>query len=122
VGGGGLARAWQVLAQVTAVATRDRGGHRPLLPHRAAASAGAQLHTPAAPNLTPGLRRSALLSADARTALGLEPEGSVLVFDEAHNLLDAINGAHGSSVTGAAGLRTRGLEERAVAAGRVVAR
>jgi len=43
---------------------------------------------------------SALLSADARAALGLDPEGSVLVFDEAHNLLDAVNGAHGSSVTG----------------------
>lgn len=47
------------------------------------------------------LPRSALLSADARTALGLDPEGSILVFDEAHNLLDAINGAHGSSLTGA---------------------
>ena len=35
-------------------------------------------------------------------ALGLDPEGSVVVFDEAHNLLDAINGAHSSSITGAA--------------------
>ena len=45
---------------------------------------------------------SALLSSDARVALGLDPEGSVVVFDEAHNLLDAINGAHSSSITGAA--------------------
>jgi chromosome transmission fidelity protein 1 len=51
--------------------------------------------------LTPPPPNSALLSADARSALGLDPEGSVLVFDEAHNLLDAINGAHGCGVTGA---------------------
>ena len=42
---------------------------------------------------------SALLSADARLALGLDPEGSVVVFDEAHNLLDAVNGAHGCALT-----------------------
>lgn len=52
------------------------------------------------PPTPPPRHCSALLSSDARAALGLDPEGSVLVFDEAHNLLDAVNGAHSSSVTG----------------------
>lgn len=43
---------------------------------------------------------SAVLLPDARSSLGIQLEGSVVVFDEAHNLLDAINGAHSTAVTG----------------------
>jgi chromosome transmission fidelity protein 1 len=43
---------------------------------------------------------SAVLQPDTRRSLGIELEGSVVVFDEAHNLLDAINGAHSAAVTG----------------------
>lgn len=43
---------------------------------------------------------SAVLQPEARAALGLQLEGSVLVFDEAHNLLDAIYDAHSAAVTG----------------------
>lgn len=43
---------------------------------------------------------SAVLMPDARESLGIELQDSVLVFDEAHNLLDAINSAHSSTVTG----------------------
>jgi chromosome transmission fidelity protein 1 len=37
---------------------------------------------------------------DARESLGIELQDSVLVFDEAHNLLDAINSAHNTTITG----------------------
>lgn len=43
---------------------------------------------------------SAVLMPDARESLGIELQDSVLVFDEAHNLLDAINSAHSTTVTG----------------------
>ncbi len=49
---------------------------------------------------------SAVLQPDTRRSLGIELEGSVVVFDEAHNLLDAINGAHSAAVTGAPTLLT----------------
>jgi chromosome transmission fidelity protein 1 len=42
---------------------------------------------------------SAVLMPDARDSLGIQLQDSVLVFDEAHNLLDAINGAHSTTVT-----------------------
>ncbi len=41
---------------------------------------------------------SMLLSAGARAATGIDVRGSVVIVDEAHNLLDAINGAHAVSV------------------------
>jgi DEAD_2 len=44
---------------------------------------------------------SAVLSPDARAGLGISLAGAVLVFDEAHNLLDALNGAHAAAVSGA---------------------
>jgi Rad3-related DNA helicase len=43
---------------------------------------------------------SAVLQPETRRSLGIELEGSVVVFDEAHNLLDAINGTHSAAVTG----------------------
>jgi chromosome transmission fidelity protein 1 len=46
---------------------------------------------------------SAVLSAESREALGLGrdlPPGCAVVFDEAHNLLDAVNASHGASATG----------------------
>jgi hypothetical protein len=43
---------------------------------------------------------SAVLQPETRRSLGIELEGSVVIFDEAHNLLDAINGAHSAAVTG----------------------
>lgn len=43
---------------------------------------------------------SAVLMPDARESLGIDLQDSVLVFDEAHNLLDAINSAHSTSVSG----------------------
>jgi chromosome transmission fidelity protein 1 len=43
---------------------------------------------------------SAVLMPDARESLGIELQDSVLVFDEAHNLLDAINSAHSTTMTG----------------------
>ncbi len=43
---------------------------------------------------------SALLSAETRGSLGLHLEGSVVIFDEAHNLVDAVLGAHGAQVSG----------------------
>jgi len=43
---------------------------------------------------------SAVLSAESREALGLSDlSACAVVFDEAHNLLDAVNGAHGASAT-----------------------
>jgi chromosome transmission fidelity protein 1 len=43
---------------------------------------------------------SALLAEDTREALGLRLDGSVVVVDEAHNLADAINGAHAAELAG----------------------
>lgn len=34
-----------------------------------------------------------------RGALGLQLEGSIIVFDEAHNLADAVNGANSAVLT-----------------------
>jgi chromosome transmission fidelity protein 1 len=42
-----------------------------------------------------------VLHADTRAALGLSLAGAVVVFDEAHNLVDAVNSAHSACVTGA---------------------
>lgn len=36
---------------------------------------------------------------ETRNALGIRLEGSVLIVDEAHNLVDAVNSAHGASIT-----------------------
>ena len=36
-----------------------------------------------------------------RSALDLQLEGSIVVFDEAHNLADAVNGAHSAVLTAA---------------------
>uniref|UniRef100_A0A0G4GLR3 Helicase ATP-binding domain-containing protein n=1 Tax=Chromera velia CCMP2878 TaxID=1169474 RepID=A0A0G4GLR3_9ALVE len=47
---------------------------------------------------------SCVLKAEAREALGVETEGNVVVFDEAHNLMDALN-ACGSSRISVAELR-----------------
>lgn len=43
---------------------------------------------------------SSVLLPEARDSLGIQLQGSVVVFDEAHNLLDAINGAHSTAVSG----------------------
>lgn len=56
---------------------------------------------------------SAVLLPDARESLGIVLQDSVLVFDEAHNLLDAINSAHSTAVTGAAGQARGRLRLRA---------
>ncbi|WIA09167.1 hypothetical protein OEZ85_008578 [Tetradesmus obliquus] len=42
---------------------------------------------------------SSVLLPEARDSLGIQLQGSVVVFDEAHNLLDAINGAHSTAVS-----------------------
>jgi chromosome transmission fidelity protein 1 len=47
---------------------------------------------------------SSVLLPDACDSLGIQLQGSVVVFDEAHNLLDAINGAHSTAVSGKAGV------------------
>ena len=44
---------------------------------------------------------SMLLSAATRDALGIDLRGAVVIVDEAHNLIDAINATHASSVTSA---------------------
>lgn len=101
-----------------------RGGARGAPPRGSQAPANAPPR-PLAPNPLPPTFHShaptpvsSLLSSDARAALGLDPEGSALVFDEAHNLLDAINGAHGCSVTGVqARTRTRARGPRKRLAG-----
>ena len=36
-----------------------------------------------------------------RQALGLQLDGSVVIFDEAHNLADAVNAAHSAMLTAA---------------------
>ena len=38
---------------------------------------------------------------EARAALGVHIRGNVLIVDEAHNLVDAVNGAHSASLTAA---------------------
>ena len=45
---------------------------------------------------------SALLVAGAAAALGLRLEGAVVVVDEGHNLVDAINGSHSAELSAAA--------------------
>mmetsp|Transcript_32233 Transcript_32233/g.60172 ORF Transcript_32233/g.60172 Transcript_32233/m.60172 type:complete len:837 (+) Transcript_32233:57-2567(+) len=42
---------------------------------------------------------SSLVHQDTRRKLGINPQGSVLIFDEAHNLLEAINDAHSVTLT-----------------------
>jgi chromosome transmission fidelity protein 1 len=43
---------------------------------------------------------SAVLQREARDSLGINLEGAVVVFDEAHNLLDAVNASHSAAMTG----------------------
>ena len=43
---------------------------------------------------------ASLLHKETRESLGINLRGSVLVFDEAHNLVEAVHGAHGSVLTG----------------------
>lgn len=43
---------------------------------------------------------NSVLQTEARDSLGINLAGSVVIFDEAHNLQDAINGAHSASITG----------------------
>jgi chromosome transmission fidelity protein 1 len=62
---------------------------------------------------------SAVLMPDARESLGIELQDSVLVFDEAHNLLDAINSAHSTTVTGE---RCSGHSEKSALLSAAVAR
>ena len=42
---------------------------------------------------------SSLIMADTRESLGIDVEGSVVIVDEAHNLVDAINGGHSCVLT-----------------------
>ncbi|DBA94863.1 TPA: hypothetical protein ACH3X1_002400 [Trebouxia sp. C0004] len=42
---------------------------------------------------------SALLSQESRDSLGLHLKGSIIVVDEAHNLVDAVNGTHCAEVS-----------------------
>ncbi|EFJ47577.1 hypothetical protein VOLCADRAFT_61293, partial [Volvox carteri f. nagariensis] len=42
---------------------------------------------------------SALLCEETRGSLGIWLEGSVVIFDEAHNLVDAVTGTHGSQLS-----------------------
>lgn len=41
---------------------------------------------------------SAILSQETRNSLGLVLKDNVVIFDEAHNLVDAVNGAHSNNV------------------------
>lgn len=43
---------------------------------------------------------ASLLHKETRESLGINLRGSVVVFDEAHNLVEAVHGAHGSVLTG----------------------
>lgn len=43
---------------------------------------------------------STILMPDACESMGIQLKDAVVVFDEAHNLLDAINGAHSTAVSG----------------------
>lgn len=42
---------------------------------------------------------AALLSRETRSALGVRLEGAVVVVDEAHNVVEAINSVHSKKVT-----------------------
>lgn len=44
---------------------------------------------------------ASLVNADMRQKLGIKPDGNVLIFDEAHNLLEAISEAHSVGLTAA---------------------
>ncbi|RLU18770.1 hypothetical protein DMN91_009127 [Ooceraea biroi] len=43
---------------------------------------------------------NSILHKNTRTSLGIDLEGNVLIIDEAHNLLDAIEGMHSCAITG----------------------
>ncbi|XP_024882289.1 ATP-dependent DNA helicase DDX11 [Temnothorax curvispinosus] len=43
---------------------------------------------------------NSILHKNTRTSLGIDLKGNVLIIDEAHNLLDAIEGMHSSVITG----------------------
>ena len=43
---------------------------------------------------------SCVLQPEARDSLGIQLKDAIVIFDEAHNLLDAINSAHSAAVTG----------------------
>ncbi|XP_039302486.1 ATP-dependent DNA helicase DDX11 isoform X2 [Solenopsis invicta] len=43
---------------------------------------------------------NSILHKNTRTSLGIDLKGNVLIIDEAHNLLDAIEGMHSSLITG----------------------
>lgn len=49
--------------------------------------------------LPTGEMKHALPTQEARAALGVRLEGAVLIVDEAHNLVDAVNGAHGAALS-----------------------
>lgn len=42
---------------------------------------------------------AALLSREARAAMGVRLEGAIVVVDEAHNIVEAINAVHSKKVT-----------------------
>ena len=39
-----------------------------------------------------------MLAQETRAALGVRLDGAILIVDEAHNLVDAVNGAHGAAL------------------------
>ena len=43
---------------------------------------------------------ASVLQRETRESLGIRLEGAVVVFDEAHNLVEAVHGAHGATLTG----------------------
>ena len=43
---------------------------------------------------------ASVLQRETRESLGVRLEGAVVVFDEAHNLVEAVHGAHGATLTG----------------------
>ena len=43
---------------------------------------------------------ASVLQKETRESLGIRLEGAVVVFDEAHNLVEAVHGAHGATLTG----------------------
>ena len=51
--------------------------------------------------------RRSCCSQETRQALGVRLEGAVLIVDEAHNLVDAVNNAHGAALSEA---QLRGAE------------
>ena len=50
-------------------------------------------------NCAIGEVKHALSTQEARAALGVRLEGAILIVDEAHNLVDAVNGAHGAALS-----------------------